>query len=104
MLEFKRKPGRPRKYWPEGIVPVVVEMPEPEVVVADPISSDALKVWPEEKPLPKVVPRRALVPCPKCRRVLLDDLNQAVILKYTRDGVNYYYCKDCGAKWCLPIE
>lgn len=62
--------------------------------------------WPEDKPMPDYYGRpkeRRLFPCPNCRRVLLDNLSQAVICRQTTDDFAYMRCKACGHKWKMAL-
>lgn len=60
--------------------------------------------WPEGVPLPATYQKRPLVPCRKCRRLLLDDLGQAVVCKCTANGKAYLECRACGEKFELAVE
>lgn len=59
-------------------------------------------LWPEKK-LPKEYDSTIKkYPCPKCKRFLLDNMGQSVIVK-SRDNVNIYFrCKGCGHNFSLP--
>lgn len=58
--------------------------------------------WPEGKPMPDTYSKN-IQPCPNCRRVLLDNMGQAVVLRSTRDGLAYFRCRACGHRWKLQV-
>ncbi len=59
--------------------------------------------WPVDRPLPTAYFRQT-IPCPKCLRVLLDDLGQAVVVRSIWRGVVYLRCRGpgCAHEWKLP--
>lgn len=59
--------------------------------------------WPEDKPMPDYYGKRRLLPCPACRRVLLDNLSQAVVCRSLRTDVAHLRCKACGHTWKLAV-
>lgn len=62
--------------------------------------------WPAGKPMPKTwhrAPRQSL-PCPKCRRLLLDDRGQAVVCASSGTDIAYFRCRACGHRWALAVE
>lgn len=65
-----------------------------------------LKLWPEGKPLPTHHQIRRQHPCPKCRRVLLDNLSQAVVCTSTGNYVAYFRCRasDCRHTFKLAVQ
>jgi hypothetical protein len=93
--------------------------PEPETTHQEPIppiykdaivqprESDRI-FWPKDKPLPKYKVRQQM-PCRFCRRVLLDNLSQAVVgmgVHTARDGEKraYFHCKACDRNFSLPVK
>lgn len=58
--------------------------------------------WPEGVPMPSRHYVRRAQPCPGCKRVNMPDGSQATRVNGTRDGVAYFFCKDCGHRWVLP--
>lgn len=88
--------------------PVTAPEPEPEIrtqtvqiQTRTPESSRAF--WPEGKDQPSVYVKRAPLPCKYCRRVLLPNLSQAVIVKALSTDRAYLYCKACQKTFTLPI-
>lgn len=72
--------------------------------VAD-AASKARMYWPEDKPMPEYAPESA-VPCPECRRVILDSGQRAVV-QVSRNlgrGVVYYACHACGHGFKLMVK
>ena len=61
-------------------------------------------VWPDGKPLPATYLKLRPLPCPKCRRVRMDDMGQAVSTRAVNTGVAYLRCRICEHTWKLPIE
>lgn len=59
--------------------------------------------WPPGKPLPQSYLRQTQ-PCPRCRRLLLDNGRQAVVLVTTEDRLAHLRCRECGYRWKLMIE
>jgi len=60
--------------------------------------------WPADKPLPTEYVRvqRRTIPCPNCRRVLLDTGSQAVALTSAPQNVTWFRCRSCGHRWKMP--
>lgn len=61
------------------------------------------KIWPDDKPLPKVYVKRKKMPCPSCRRVLTDSLGQCVVMTSSAKTFGYFRCKCCNHRWQLPV-
>jgi len=53
--------------------------------------------------LPKAYRRRAAIPCPSCRRKLLDNGSQAVLAVSVKADLAFLRCKGCGHRWKLPV-
>jgi hypothetical protein len=95
---------------------VAVQMQEAPVQSAEaPISVPAapritdrvLHLWPEGEPLPTHYEKhkRSRLPCPKCRRVLLDGIpSQAVEVRSSGAQVVSFRCRACGWTWKLPVK
>ena len=79
----------------------VVESRSP--VVTEVASGPRARYWPSDKPLPTVIPCRAIMPCPQCRIVLLPSQEQAVRTLYTRGNHAFLECRDCGHKFRMVI-
>jgi len=64
------------------------------------------RYWPRGKRMPRVIKkrRRELVPCPNCRRVLLDDMGQAVVCTSSGDDVAWFRCRACEHRFKLGVE
>jgi len=64
------------------------------------------RYWPASQPLPTAWPkvRRQRPPCPKCRRILLEDGGQAVVVTTSGHEVAFFRCKACGKRWQLPVK
>ena len=79
-----------------------VEEPREE----EPQESVDRRYWPKGKAMPTGVRkiRRVLVPCPKCRRVLLDDLSQVAVCQHSGSDIAWFRCKFCGNTWKLGIK
>jgi len=78
---------------------------EQRVVARAPERQPPPTYWPEGEPLPGAYLRPRPVPCGRCRRLLLDDGRQAVVLlSIPRGGVAYLRCRACGERWALPVE
>lgn len=62
--------------------------------------------WPKDKPLPKEYAKapRQIVPCPKCRRIFLDNMGQAVACKSSGADVAYFQCKACDHSFKLAVR
>jgi len=61
------------------------------------------RFWPEDKPFPKVLHVRQN-PCPKCRRIYLDDGGQNSVTTSTRGVISFHRCKSCGHRWKMGRE
>lgn len=59
--------------------------------------------YPKGKALPGTYIKRR-VPCPNCRRLLLDDRGQAVVTQSIQGDLAYLRCRACGHRWKLPVE
>lgn len=63
--------------------------------------------WPEHEPLPVVwmkARRQRLLPCPKCKRVTLDNMGQAAACTHSGNGLAYFRCRACGHRWKLSVQ
>ena len=60
--------------------------------------------WPDAHPMPAHYIRRQVLPCPACRRVLLDSGRQAVCCRSTGAQIVHLYCHACGHTWKLPVK
>ena len=59
--------------------------------------------WSKDLEFPKeYLPSKRLYPCPKCRRIHLDNGGQNSILQKRMPEAAIFYCKSCGHKWILP--
>jgi hypothetical protein len=76
----------------------------PNKTRAEPPNRHPNTFWPEGKPFPRTYQKRPQVPCPQCRRILLDDLGQAVVCKCTANGKAYLECRGCGNRFELALE
>ena len=84
-----------------------IKIQEPPVDTQDVrLSARDLKFWPKKKKLPgfKLKVERRPMPCPKCRRIRLDDLSQAAVCTSSGAALVWFRCKACGHKWCLPVK
>jgi hypothetical protein len=61
--------------------------------------------WPDGRPLPRVYIRQR-IPCTQCRRLHLDDLSQAVVVKSQSPdgGIAYFRCRGCGHRFKLAVD
>lgn len=66
----------------------------------------ARRYWPKNKPLPEfhIKARRAPLPCPECKRVLLNDGGQNVACLHSGTDVARFRCRACGYTWMLPVK
>ncbi len=64
----------------------------------------AKRHWPRDRPMPEHYVKRAPLPCPKCRRVLLDHGGQAVVCQSGGSEVVQLRCKSCGHRWLMPVK
>lgn len=64
----------------------------------------ARSFWDTTKPFPTHYTRRQYFPCPKCTRILRDDLSQAAICVSMQKGIAYMRCRACGHTWKLAIQ
>lgn len=64
------------------------------------------RFWPADTPLPTVYvkPAPRQIPCRACRRVLLDDLGQAVVCTSSREDVAYFLCRGCGERFKMMVR
>ena len=62
--------------------------------------------WPKSQPLPDafVKVKRDPVPCPKCRRIRMDDSGYATVCTTSGDTVAWFRCKSCGHRFKLPVK
>ena len=79
--------------------PDEVVQPKPHDPATDPRFT-----WPKETPMPEYHIRRVPMPCPKCRRVLLDNSSQATICRSIFDDFAYYQCRNCKHSWKMPVK
>jgi len=70
------------------------------------LSQDPRFCWPKSKKLPQFVvkARRRPQPCPRCRRLRLDDGGQAVICTSSRQDIAWFRCQNCRHRWSLPVK
>lgn len=63
------------------------------------------RFWPEGEKLPAVhvKPLRRLLPCQKCRRVLLDDGGQALACQSSGE-ISWWRCRACGHLSKYPVR
>ena len=89
---------------PEVTIPAVPTLSERAAMSAPPAPDR--RFWPAGVPLPTEYrkARRNTLPCPKCRRVLLDDGGQAVVCTSSGSGVAFFRCKACGERWKLGVK
>ena len=83
-----------------------IETPEDGMVIEDRQPELSRHFWPKNEPLPThwVKPLRRQTPCPKCRRVLTDTLDQAARCQSSGDTLAWFKCIACGHRWCLPVR
>ncbi|HUW31238.1 MAG TPA: hypothetical protein VM223_06465 [Planctomycetota bacterium] len=64
------------------------------------------RFWPKDKPMPAAFRkvRREFLPCKRCRRILLDDGGQAVIVTSSGDKLVALRCRSCNHTFQLPVE
>lgn len=79
------------------------EGPTPADAVADVETTGEPYYWPEGKPMPTSIVKPKPVPCPACRRVRLDTMAQACIIRIYEGGVCYLRCRACQHRFKLPI-
>ena len=60
--------------------------------------------WPEDQPIPGTYIKRKPIPCPKCRRVLLDTNARAVSCLSSGSAVAFFRCRACEHRWQLPVK
>jgi DNA-directed RNA polymerase subunit RPC12/RpoP len=101
--KVSRKKKRVDVQEPEAI-PMEVPGIYQEAVLSTP-AGNPREFWPEGKPMPKKYKKRAPIPCPRCSRVLLPNLGQAVVAEggITKDFA-YLRCKACKHRWTLPVQ
>ena len=67
---------------------------------------DAPQFWPRDEPIPEYCIKQK-IPCPKCRRVYMDDESRAVVKTQSGkgDGTSAYFrCRNCENAWALPVK
>ena len=77
-----------------------------ETALADASRAERLKnrvYWPEGLAMPEFYPKRQPMPCPKCRRVLLDNFCQAVTCVSSGIETVSLKCHSCGNTWQMPV-
>lgn len=67
-------------------------------------SKDDRIFLPENKPLPTHHVKREIMPCPKCRRLRMDDMNQATVCNGTQGTIAFYRCRSCQHRWKMPVK
>lgn len=77
--------------------------PRPAVVTRQVAVTRPGNFLPPGAQLPTHYLKTSPVPCPKCRRILLDDSGQAVLQRYTFGDIVTLLCQACGHSWRLPI-
>ena len=60
--------------------------------------------WPEGKPMPTSIVKPKPVPCPECRRVRLDTMSPACIVRTSNGGVSYLRCRVCGHLFKMSVK
>lgn len=62
--------------------------------------------WPKGEKLPThhVKVKRQDMPCPKCRRIFMDDGNRATVCASSGDTTVFYRCRDCQHRWQMPVK
>jgi len=62
--------------------------------------------WPKGKPLPDsfIKVKRDPVPCPRCRRIRLDDSSQATACTSSGEAVAWFRCKSCGHRFKMSVR
>jgi hypothetical protein len=85
---------------PEVTIPVTPSLSE-RAALSPPADR---RFWPAGEPLPAryVRVQRQTLPCPECRRVLLDTGSQAVAVTSAPKSVTWFRCRACGHRWKLP--
>ena len=103
VAKVAREVGVPRsrlRGWMAGPSAPPIEQQE-----TPPLAERVPRSWPLEATLPRTYIKRRLLPCVRCRRILLDDGGQAVATTgIPRGDVAYLRCRGCGARWSLPVE
>lgn len=91
------------KGWDEAAREVIkiqaIRMKVPEV----PASIRGM-MWPEGTPMPNKYVRPRPVPCPKCRRLLLDTGAQAVVVRAIHVEVAFMWCRGCGDQFKMGVQ
>lgn len=64
------------------------------------------KFWPEGQATPTsyIKARRQVVPCPRCRRLLLDNGAQSTACTSSGHDVAFFRCRACGHRWKLAVK
>lgn len=77
----------------ETIEPVIVERKENPIIF-----------FPSEMKMPTHHAKREIMPCPNCRRLRMDDMNQATACRSMQGDVAFYHCRACRHRWKMPIR
>lgn len=59
--------------------------------------------WPDDTPMPEYYYKQT-IPCPYCRRVLLDEGGQAVVCTCSREHEAWFRCRGCGSGFAMPVK
>lgn len=84
-------------------------MPDPPIRVQEPpvqVPGGRGRFWPKDQEMPthwRRTPRRR-VPCQKCRRLLLDNGDQAVVCSHTGRDLVYFRCRGCNHRFAMPVQ
>ena len=97
-----RKRGRPPKHLKPRVEAIRYE-PQEITASETPIVTKKDKRFWGERPLPQKYSRRQARVCPKCNRILLDSMSQAVICCSISKGIAYLLCRECKHRWKLPV-
>lgn len=60
--------------------------------------------WPKYREMPTHYSKPKPLPCPKCKRVRLDNLGQCCVVMRTGKSIVYMRCKNCAHRWQLPVR
>lgn len=93
--------------WSEAIVTPQAVVRVQEAVVIERVAVRPGTYWPKDQPLPETYQRqRRIVPCPRCRRRLLDDGSQVAVVRAVKDRIVYLRCRQpgCGNQWKMSTE
>ncbi len=86
-----------------------IETQEPPIISQEPPieehASSNGRFWPELKPLPVEYRKTGYqrMPCPSCRRIYLDNGQQAVICVSSSNTQAAFRCRECGRRFRLPV-